>query len=65
MKPNRLFHAVLFLFGWVSGAVAAGPEDSVVCVFASLRLPNPTRPCALRTFGLSASGVLLPATGIA
>ena len=46
MKPNRLLFVVLFLFGSVHGAVAAGPEDSVVCVFASLRLPNPTRPWA-------------------
>jgi S1-C subfamily serine protease len=44
MKPNRLLVVVLFLFGSANGVVAAGPEDSVVCVFASLRLPNPTRP---------------------
>jgi S1-C subfamily serine protease len=46
MKPNRLLLVVLILFGSVHAAVADGPEDSVVCVFASLRLPNPTRPWA-------------------
>jgi S1-C subfamily serine protease len=46
MKPNRLLLVVLFLLGSVNGVVAAGPEDSVVRVFASLRLPNPTRPWA-------------------
>jgi S1-C subfamily serine protease len=46
MKPNHRLLVVLLLFGSFNGAVAAGPEDSVVCVFASLRLPNPTRPWA-------------------
>ena len=46
MKANRLILVVLFLFVSVYDAVAAGPEDSIVCVFASLRLPNPTRPWA-------------------
>jgi S1-C subfamily serine protease len=46
MKPNRLLVVALFLLGSVNGAVAAGPEDSVVRVFGSLRLPNPTRPWA-------------------
>jgi hypothetical protein len=44
MKANRLLLAVLFLFGSVHGAVAAGPEDSVVKITGVLRLPDPVRP---------------------
>ena len=44
MKANRLLLVVLFLFGSVHGAVAAGPEDSIVRVTSVLRLPNPVRP---------------------
>jgi S1-C subfamily serine protease len=46
MKAKRLPLAVLCLVCAASGAFAAGPEESVVRVFASLRLPNPTRPWA-------------------
>jgi S1-C subfamily serine protease len=44
MKQKRLLLTVLFLFGSVHGAAAAGPEDSVVKITSVLRVPNPVRP---------------------
>jgi S1-C subfamily serine protease len=44
MKPDRLLLVALFLFGSANGAVAAGPEDSIVKLTSILRLPNPVRP---------------------
>jgi S1-C subfamily serine protease len=46
MRPNRPLLAVFFSLCAASGVLAAGPEESVVRVFGSLRLPNPTRPWA-------------------
>jgi len=45
MTPTRFILAILFSLSAVDHATA-GPEDSVVRVFASLRLPNPVRPWA-------------------
>src|SRR6516165_7434115 len=44
MKPDRLLLVALFLFGSANGAVAAGPEDSIVKLTRILSLPNPVRP---------------------
>jgi hypothetical protein len=44
MKPNRLLLVALFLLGSVNGAVAAGPEDSIVKLTSVLRVPNPVQP---------------------
>jgi S1-C subfamily serine protease len=46
MKHARIPLVISCLFCATSAALAAGPEDSVVRVFASMRLPNPTRPWA-------------------
>ena len=46
MNPRRAVLCVCVFLITSTGGLAAGPEDSVVRVFASLRLPNPTRPWA-------------------
>jgi S1-C subfamily serine protease len=46
MNTKRVGLAVLVCHFALTSANAAGPEESVVRVFASLRLPNPTRPWA-------------------
>jgi S1-C subfamily serine protease len=43
MQPNHYIPS-LFLLLLANTAAAAGPEDSIVRVFASLRLPHPTHP---------------------
>jgi S1-C subfamily serine protease len=48
-KPNQCAIAILFCFYFGSRARADGPEDSVVRVFASLRIPNLSRPWAKQT----------------
>jgi S1-C subfamily serine protease len=44
MMTQRTLLALALLLPMSAPALAAGPEDSVVRVFASLRLPNPVRP---------------------
>jgi hypothetical protein len=44
MKTNHLLLVVLFLFGLIHGAVAAGPEDAIVKLMSVLRVPSPVRP---------------------
>ncbi|MGC8642200.1 MAG: trypsin-like peptidase domain-containing protein [Isosphaeraceae bacterium] len=46
MTPKRLSLGLLFLACVTSDASAAAPEESVVRVFSSMRLPHPTRPWA-------------------
>jgi S1-C subfamily serine protease len=46
MKPRCPILTIFLAFCAMTSARADGPEDSVVRVFASLRLPNPTRPWA-------------------
>jgi len=46
MKPNYPIAAVLLCLCAANVGLAEGPEDSVVRVVASLRLPNPVRPWA-------------------
>jgi S1-C subfamily serine protease len=46
MNPRSALLATFLALFATDGALADGPEESVVRVFASLRLPNPTRPWA-------------------